>query len=130
VPELPRAPRTSLLAISSLVLSVLFLPLGASAFFGAGCTRGCEAGGAIYVRPGEEMPREVAPLVTRLAAVTTAGPELGALLLARIARRRIKRSGGRLGGAEVAAIATFVSVFALLLFVPVFACGSQIFGSG
>jgi len=126
-PDASRPPRTSLLAIFSLVLAVLFLPLGAGAFLGAGCTRGCESGGALYVRPGEEMPREMSPLVTRLATLTTAVPEVFALLFARIAKRRIRRSAGRLAGSEVASIASFVAVFSLLFFVPLFACGSRVF---
>lgn len=123
-----RPPRTSLLAIFSLILAVLFLPIGTSAFFAAGCTRGCESGGAVYVRPGEEMPREMGPLATRAAVVATAAPEIFAILVARLAKRRIRKSGGRLVGGEVAAVATFVAVFSLLLFVPAFACGGRLVG--
>jgi len=123
-----RPARTSFLAIFSLILAVLFLPVGASAFFGAGCVRGLESGGAVYVRAGEELPREIAPIATRLVALAVAVPEGFALLLSTAARRRIKRSGGRLGGSEVASVAAFVAIFALLLFVPAFACGGRLGG--
>ena len=93
---------------------------------GHGLTQGYDAPGAPYRGPAETEPKAVVALVLAVLANTPLVPFVGAiaaLVLARLAKRDIDRSGGAKTGRGLATAATVLAiihlVFVALLFVGV-----------